>query len=99
MTEAEALAIAVKAIVSAFVTPAPVAEAPPSRPRKTRAAAPTRVDEPLPFNAEVPVGDFEPPEVTTAELDAMIQAMNERTPPPGMYDKNDTDRDLPGWLS
>ena len=99
MTEAEALAIAVKALVSAFVTEKPneVKAKPRPRPRPSGLAAPDRP--PVGISGELPLGDYSPdlpPEVTTSELEAMF---NRDIPPPGMYDKNDPGRDAPGWLS
>ena len=107
MTEAEALAIAVKAIVSAFVTTEKKDEPHLVKPRRRkmvrRASAVASDDgEQLPFgigdalSGEIPVGDFTAPEVTVSELEAMF---NSEIPPPGMYNKYAEDRDIPGWVA
>ena len=101
MTEAEALAIAVKAIVSAFVTTEKKDEkrlAPRRAPKRASVSAP-RVDiDPGLFpsvSGEI-LGEFTPPEVTVSELEAMF---NSEIPPPGMYNKYAEDRDIPGWVA
>ena len=103
MTEAEALAIAVKAIVSAFVTEVPVEPTRRPKPKRATRRAPRSAEahpsmEELPFVpmfGNIGVGDFEPPEVDVAELERLLNSKD--TIPTGYYDPNDPERDGPRW--
>jgi len=100
VTEAEALAIAVKAIVSAFVTPdvsretqeRPKAQA-PSRRKKLRESRAGANREPKLFATEDLLADA-PPTISVEEMEALLGQRE----PPGMYNPNDPEREGTSWL-
>jgi hypothetical protein len=100
VTEAEALAIAVRAIVSAFVTPSVTHETQerskaqaPSRRKKARQSRAAVAREPELFATEDILGDA-PPVISVAEMEAMLGQRD----PPGMYNPNDPEREGTSWL-